>query len=141
MIIVPYDKSFYPELQKIWRLYGWPAPVPEELLPRRGYVALTDENEFIAAQFMYTDPGKIAFIAWPVCALRHRKHVKDQAFQEIIDKLKEDARTEHCRLIYAMTKNARMQEILQQNDMFIAETNATTFVLDLQNSGTSFISD
>jgi hypothetical protein len=140
MVIKKYDSSYYNQLKIIWSFYGWKEPVPEDFLPD-GYVALTNEGKFIAAYFMYIAPNKGAFLAWPVCALRYTKEEKDIAFKEIIARFKEDAKIAGVKLMLAMSKSNRVKDILQYNGLCPAEKETTSFALDLQNNGLSFISD
>jgi len=141
MKIVPYDHSYYKELVKIWMFYGWDTPVPPDILPTCGYVALDEEDNFIASYFLYIGNDMMGILAFPVCALRNTKTVKDEAFSKILDHLKKDAVKAGCKMIFAFNKNQRITDILYDNGMSKAEENVTTFVFDLQNYGTSFISD
>lgn len=140
MRIAPYDAArHYPEMERIWRCYGW-LPCPKRALPNRGLVAERDDGRFIAYLGMYA-AGGMGFIDWALRDPEIGREESDPAFAEMFRRLVEGARADGAAFIYSMTKTAAWGRKLESYGMLVAERDATTYILPLDGGDTDFISD
>lgn len=141
MRIVAYNSSIhYSQLVKTWRHFGWLA-CPKEFLPKIGFVAESELGDFIAALFMYCDPGSVALIDWAVGSQSATKEEKHIAFQRLFNMMKQIAISNKCSFLYSVTAIKAFQDKLTSWGMLPVETGMKSFVFPLNNTSVDFLKD
>jgi len=127
-------------MSQLWHSYGW-LPCPLNAIPHTALVAETTSGDFIAFLAMYSEPRRMGFIDWALKDRSRPQEESDKALQTLFDALVDVAKSNGCAFIYSMTKTKSWGDKLTKYGMQVAETNATTYILALQDSDTGFIKD
>jgi len=141
MKLVKFDKEkHYPKLREIWEHYGW-LPCPIEFLPKTGYVALRDDETFIAALFMYLEPGSVAMPTWATGSREVMPQERQAAFAELFNTLKSIAVEHGCTFLYGVTASTAFKKMMESWGMLPVETNMQSFVMPLCGDDPAFLKD
>lgn len=141
MILKPFDKNrHYPKLAAVWKHHDC-LPCPLSFLPKTGYVMERPDGTFIAALFIYIDPGSVAFVTWAVGAIDALPDEKTEAFASLFRALKERAIACKCTFIYSVTPTPAYMKRLESWGMFPVETNMSSYVMPLHDETVDFLKD
>lgn len=141
MNLIKFNKEkHYPSLVAVWNFYGW-RPCPVSFLPKTGLVAETEDGKFIAALFMYIEPGSVAMVSWAAASPAQPPMTRKEALDKLFAALKEIAFENRCTFIYGATAVKRYMDIMEGWGMLPVEKEMQSFILPLCNEGIDFLKD
>jgi len=135
----PYESKHYSELSLFWGQYGWIAP-KESLLPKKGFVAITNDK-IVAAAFVYQTCSGMALLDWVIGDKDANPLSRRNGVYSVIDKCKDFAKSEGVSVLYTVTANVALQETYKRIGFQDMEKNATSMAMSLDGSKLDFLKE
>lgn len=139
MDISEYKTSHYQELKGFWSQYGWSAP-SEDLLPRKGYVAIHD-GKIVAAAFVYRSCSGMAMLDWVIGNKEAEAQVRGKGVYKAVQACKDYAKQEGFKVLYTITGNKNLQETYRMIGFQDMEQNITSMAMSLDGSQLDFLKE
>lgn len=139
MNIVTFKTEHYEDLASFWEQYGWKAP-SEEVLPKKGFVALSDGKP-VAAAFVYLSCSGMALLDWVIGDKNASPMTRSKAVFAVVNACKEYAKESDKKVLYTVTANQALMETYRRMGFKDMESNATTLAMSLDGSSLEFLKE
>jgi len=140
MLIAEFNPDkHYSQLCDLWKEHNW-CPCPLDAIPKESYIA-KNNGSILAFMAMYVDEKTIAVIDWAVSNKIYPKEIRAYALKTLFEYLVERAKKKGCNYIYSFTGNKKWGQKMESYGMRLAEQDAATYIMPLNNGDVSFISD
>ena len=137
MDVVEFRTAHYDELSQFWRDYGW-CPPSEEVLPKKGFVAVTN-GKAVGASFVYLSESGMAFMDWVIADPNASALSRGKAVYKTVEACQEYARSQGKKVLYTVTANAALLGTYEAMGFEKMETEATTMAMSLDGTKTDFL--
>lgn len=139
MEITTFTEAHYSELKEFWGQYGWVAP-SIDVLPRKGYVAISD-GKVIAGAFVYLSESGMALLDWVIGDKNASPLSRGKAVYMLVASCKQYAKEQGKKVLYTVTANQQLIATYEKNGFQPMETGATTMALSLDGSKLDFLKE
>ena len=139
MELTSFNSKHYEELSRFWGQYGWVAP-SEELLPKKGYVAMQD-GKIVAAAFVYLSCSNMALLDWVIGDKDASPLSRDKAIYGVIKACQEYARKQNKTVLYTVTANTALQATYRKLGFADMKAGATSMAMSLDGTKLDFLKE
>lgn len=127
-------KSINDDLYKLictwWEAHSWPA-LPQELLPKRGYVIYINEKPVIAG-FVYKDETSgFGMLEWIVSNPESTKEERDEGFRELVAHVESVGREIGIKFLFTYANHVSLIQKYQSNGFMVVDQNNTHLIKEI----------